>query len=1569
MKVCAVPSAFVLAVICVWVLQIERATGDRELIASAEYDDESEQDDNRPLASQNTESKSQQAGQYKQNDTSSFEDRSDADPLMARPKEDPLQKLLPYITFDCFGRLEGYYADLQFGCEVFHYCKKEGKRFSFICPPNSTFNQRLMICDYDKTAKETCLEAPRYFHLNQQLYGIKKNYKFPELVTSESQTVEKVMILETTTPLSAERRSDATMETTEKPTLSPVTEQPKKLLTPTSKRAKIRTKLTRPSTAAPSLASSSDDKQNPLKKPHRKRKPRPSTSPRPARFEPIPDEPKPSPRNKVRPQRPLMTPELQTVLQVQPAPPEHISHAAATKPATEFHRQKVPKKNRKKNKHPPKPVKGEVSEYDRMLSAEQPSGAIPSQTVQGFANLPQAPVPQSDQGAQLLLQHQTLPNQQAALRHQHTPLRQQPHITQYQAQHVMNSPPQQYEAPPTPHFQQAPPASAASPKSGARFPAEQTQFSVQKPTAYSSFDPGRQNTAPESVEGQFYRNPEELPHYSTDFGFTSTAAQSKGASQFPNYAQDTALRSPRPTAAPQSQFEYVYPEMQQAGGYSTAPYKSSFTQPQFGQPQTYKTPFEQTQPQFAQGTPPMFQEHQSYTPVAPYISGYGGLFGTASGSISDGFFTSPTPASGTFSSTPLFSEQHIHHIHSRRRRSLEDDTEMEDITKYESGIPHSRQRRQSMFSMIPNIFSRKSQRPSHPFASASAMNPTFSEVPGFYGGRFTQQLTSESQFPNFSNTFTRFFAGPSQPPFGGSGGNHLRVPPMSMGSTGLFSHGRGPPTINIGGPSTFTAVSLSQVPSTSELAMNNNAFFNQATLHKQSPTKISLSKPPQGILGTGSGEEILPAPGTMSQTDLKPSTTALTAPKLPTGIPPQALQQSAEVVEEDDKTAISYIPMSGGKITVTLDSIEEGGTAKSPTPLSFPPKHLRPTDPKEVLTQMKKSLRPNIDSAVGDLTLPNDYITQVTPPGLKKEPSVSNAVNDKNIIPYPAHMVRSQEKFPKFSTLLPKTHINSFSIPQFLVPQTQFSPQLDYPLRDSSTRGNYYQNSKNTMKPVDSISNYGSLSDSLNPTQRPIPAVRQLPPMPAHLDPNRNNKNEDKSQKRRIKTRKRRPKPSTSTPLPPSMIEVVTHSDSGLNVHLKPNTGEPTTLPTISTTSSDKRIWYGTTPQPPRYETQFPIKFNYITRAPIGHVSPTTTRAPTTLFAPTTGSTGKRVYHNLVVTGSFEHRLPQRLDVTNAPLYKKNMFPPRVMATNVPHDMTAYAKYTTTPIPPSPPIMRTVDLSTTTIEPPLAATTTNTHSNSVTSSTSTSGSSANLLSSTFPVTTFVPISTNSTTTEKPVVVYHVTTTPSATTVTTATRITTTEAPVTTTTAKVTSKGTTTITSRPTEPSTTPDEMFDFFTFPTTGLQSEFSVPKASPAPVFLPQSDISLNHDRQDEIIVIDMEKDHENLTASASTASISTFKPVLKVFSNRAGGTSWYKFKAMITSTTPRPPLKMLNAVPIHDGYEKGFPFEFFTDLSLLSKTTGRPKVGVTDFPQPVYKPQSSTEHDQNGIRRKKSK
>jgi hypothetical protein len=36
--------------------------------------------------------------------------------------DDPLQKILPKVKFNCKGKPEGYYADNDF-CELFHYCK------------------------------------------------------------------------------------------------------------------------------------------------------------------------------------------------------------------------------------------------------------------------------------------------------------------------------------------------------------------------------------------------------------------------------------------------------------------------------------------------------------------------------------------------------------------------------------------------------------------------------------------------------------------------------------------------------------------------------------------------------------------------------------------------------------------------------------------------------------------------------------------------------------------------------------------------------------------------------------------------------------------------------------------------------------------------------------------------------------------------------------------------------------------------------------------------------------------------------------------------------------------------------------------------------------------------------------------------------------------------------------------------------------------------------------------------------------------------------------------------------
>lgn len=74
------------------------------------------------------------------------------------------------MTFDCSGRTEGYYADIQFDCEVFHYCKPNGERFTFVCPPKSRFNQKHMICDYDRYGMKLCHTAEKYFKLNENLY-------------------------------------------------------------------------------------------------------------------------------------------------------------------------------------------------------------------------------------------------------------------------------------------------------------------------------------------------------------------------------------------------------------------------------------------------------------------------------------------------------------------------------------------------------------------------------------------------------------------------------------------------------------------------------------------------------------------------------------------------------------------------------------------------------------------------------------------------------------------------------------------------------------------------------------------------------------------------------------------------------------------------------------------------------------------------------------------------------------------------------------------------------------------------------------------------------------------------------------------------------------------------------------------------------------------------------------------------------------------------------------------------------------------------------------------------------
>ncbi|XP_076353169.1 uncharacterized protein LOC143248584 [Tachypleus tridentatus] len=83
--------------------------------------------------------------------------------------QDSLSKIIPHVTFDCHLRTEGYYGDRTFSCKVFHYCKDNGERFTFICPPESSFNQKLSTCDY-QTAR-ACAQPEKSFHLNERIYS------------------------------------------------------------------------------------------------------------------------------------------------------------------------------------------------------------------------------------------------------------------------------------------------------------------------------------------------------------------------------------------------------------------------------------------------------------------------------------------------------------------------------------------------------------------------------------------------------------------------------------------------------------------------------------------------------------------------------------------------------------------------------------------------------------------------------------------------------------------------------------------------------------------------------------------------------------------------------------------------------------------------------------------------------------------------------------------------------------------------------------------------------------------------------------------------------------------------------------------------------------------------------------------------------------------------------------------------------------------------------------------------------------------------------------------------------
>ncbi|XP_017109997.2 uncharacterized protein ckd [Drosophila bipectinata] len=73
------------------------------------------------------------------------------------------------FSFDCKRRSVGFYADMEYNCQIFHMCDEEGNRIPHLCANETSFNQEYRICDWDYNFN--CTESPKWFYLNELTYA------------------------------------------------------------------------------------------------------------------------------------------------------------------------------------------------------------------------------------------------------------------------------------------------------------------------------------------------------------------------------------------------------------------------------------------------------------------------------------------------------------------------------------------------------------------------------------------------------------------------------------------------------------------------------------------------------------------------------------------------------------------------------------------------------------------------------------------------------------------------------------------------------------------------------------------------------------------------------------------------------------------------------------------------------------------------------------------------------------------------------------------------------------------------------------------------------------------------------------------------------------------------------------------------------------------------------------------------------------------------------------------------------------------------------------------------------
>ncbi|XP_066980493.1 uncharacterized protein [Macrobrachium rosenbergii] len=82
-------------------------------------------------------------------------------------KDYPKFEYIQETGFTCADKVPGLYADEEAGCQVWHYCLKDGRKYSFICPIGTVFHQRVFTCDWWYNVD--CSQTKEFYRLNEKL--------------------------------------------------------------------------------------------------------------------------------------------------------------------------------------------------------------------------------------------------------------------------------------------------------------------------------------------------------------------------------------------------------------------------------------------------------------------------------------------------------------------------------------------------------------------------------------------------------------------------------------------------------------------------------------------------------------------------------------------------------------------------------------------------------------------------------------------------------------------------------------------------------------------------------------------------------------------------------------------------------------------------------------------------------------------------------------------------------------------------------------------------------------------------------------------------------------------------------------------------------------------------------------------------------------------------------------------------------------------------------------------------------------------------------------------------------